>query len=192
MEIPDNRPTENLVPEPTAQPAIEEMEKTKKLEGAGTRQPCGRVVGIIRRNWREKQYCGSLRVEGDRAVASGKGQSTSAVFMPVDRKVNHFGVHCVFQCLASSKLLRTCVYPVPQSLSRFVFSPGFSSSRSLTMHMLNSCIADPVGAHPNPPTRRSEYQKNPGGDGLMAGMVQVPSWPLRQDPGREGCQGHRD
>ncbi|CAM9204183.1 unnamed protein product [Ectocarpus fasciculatus] len=87
MEIPDNRPTENLVPEPTAQPAIEEIEKTKKLEGAGTRQPCGRVVGIIRRNWREKQYCGSLRVEGDRAVASGKGQSTSALFMPVDRKI---------------------------------------------------------------------------------------------------------
>ncbi|CAM9386877.1 unnamed protein product [Ectocarpus sp. 13 AM-2016] len=86
-EIPDNRPTENLVPEPTAQPAIEEIEKTKKLEGAGTRQPCGRVVGIIRRNWREKQYCGSLRVEGDRAVASGKGQSTSALFMPVDRKI---------------------------------------------------------------------------------------------------------
>ncbi|CAM9805277.1 unnamed protein product [Ectocarpus sp. 6 AP-2014] len=87
MEIPDNRPTENLVPDPTAQPAIEEIEKTKTLEGAGTRQPCGRVVGIIRRNWREKQYCGSLRVEGDRAVASGKGQSTSALFMPVDRKI---------------------------------------------------------------------------------------------------------
>ncbi|CAM9495162.1 unnamed protein product [Ectocarpus sp. 12 AP-2014] len=87
VEIPDNRPTENLVPEPTAQPAIEEIEKTKKLEGAGTRQPCGRVVGIIRRNWREKQYCGSLRVEGDRAVATGKGQSTSALFMPVDRKI---------------------------------------------------------------------------------------------------------
>lgn len=90
-EIPDNRPVENLVPELTAQPAIEDMENTKKLEGTGTQQPCGRVVGIIRRNWREKQYCGSLRVEGDRAVTSGKGQATSALFMPVDRKVSLAG-----------------------------------------------------------------------------------------------------
>eukprot|EP00752_Nemacystus_decipiens_P011314 g10054.t1 len=86
-EIPDNRPVEKLVPELTAQPGIEGMENTKKLEGAGTKQPCGRVVGIIRRNWREKQYCGSLRVEGDRAVTNGKGQATSALFMPVDRKI---------------------------------------------------------------------------------------------------------
>eukprot|EP00903_Cladosiphon_okamuranus_P016114 g14871.t1 len=86
-EIPDKRPVEYLVPELTAQPTIEDMENTKKLEGTGTKQPCGRVVGIIRRHWREKQYCGSLRVEGDRAVTSGKGQSTSALFMPVDRKI---------------------------------------------------------------------------------------------------------
>ncbi|CAM9803551.1 unnamed protein product [Scytosiphon promiscuus] len=86
-DIPDNRPTEDLVPELTAQPGIEDMEKTKKLAGTEAKQPCGRVVGIIRRHWREKQYCGSLRTEGDRAVASGKGQATSALFMPVDRKI---------------------------------------------------------------------------------------------------------
>lgn len=93
-EIPDNRPAESLVPDLTAQPAIEDMEKTQKLEGSGTRQPCGRVVGIIRRHWREKQYCGSLRVEGDRAVSSGKGQTTSALFMPVDRKASHAVLLC--------------------------------------------------------------------------------------------------
>lgn len=83
----DNRPTENLVPELTAQPAIEDEENTRKLKGSGAKQPCGRVVGIIRRHWREKQYCGSLRVEGDRAVTSGKGQATSALFVPVDKKI---------------------------------------------------------------------------------------------------------
>lgn len=87
-DVEDNRPTESLVPELTAQPALEDRENTKKLEGTGTRQPCGRVVGIIRRHWREKQYCGSLRQAGDRAVASGKGQATSALFMPVDRKAS--------------------------------------------------------------------------------------------------------
>lgn len=86
-EIPDNRPTESLVPDLTAQPEIEGTDKIQKLEGGGTKQPCGRVVGIIRRHWRDKQYCGSLRIEGDRAVTSGKGQATSALFMPVDRKV---------------------------------------------------------------------------------------------------------
>lgn len=91
-DIPDNRPTENLVPELTAQPGIEDTDNTQKVEGAGTKQPCGRVVGIIRRNWREKQYCGSLRIEGDRAVTSGKGQATSALFMPVDRKVMACGL----------------------------------------------------------------------------------------------------
>lgn len=87
-EIQDNRPTESLLPELTAQPALEDEENTRKLEGAKTNQPCGRVVGIIRRHWREKQYCGSLRNEGDREVMSAKGQTTSALFMPVDRKAS--------------------------------------------------------------------------------------------------------
>lgn len=87
-DVQDNRPTKSLVPDPTAQPGIEQEENATNIKGAGARQPCGRVVGIIRRHWREKQYCGSLRQEGDRAVTSGKGQTTSALFMPVDRKVS--------------------------------------------------------------------------------------------------------
>lgn len=86
-ELKDTRPDDNLVRDLTAQPAIEDQEKTKKFQGTGMKQPCGRVVGIIRRRWREKQYCGTLRQEGDRAVTSGKGQTTSALFMPVDKKV---------------------------------------------------------------------------------------------------------
>lgn len=76
------------MPDLTARPAIEDEENTRKLKGAGTKQPAGRVVGIIRRHWREKQYCGSLRNEGDRAVTTGRGQATSALFMPVDRKAS--------------------------------------------------------------------------------------------------------
>ncbi|CAM9627658.1 unnamed protein product, partial [Sphacelaria rigidula] len=83
---PDNPPPESLVPELTAQPAIEDEENIQKLKGAGAKQPCGRVVGVIRRHWRDKQYCGSLKLEGDRAVSTGKGQTTSALFVPVDRK----------------------------------------------------------------------------------------------------------
>lgn len=104
-EILDNRPVESLVPDLTAQPVIEDMENTKKLEGVGTKQPCGRVVGIIRRHWREKQYCGSLRVEGDRAVTSGKGQATSTLFMPVDRKVRR--TVCVLPPISTVSLPET-------------------------------------------------------------------------------------
>lgn len=89
---PDNPPPESLVPELTAQPAIEDEENIQKLKGAGAKQPCGRVVGVIRRHWRDKQYCGSLKLEGDRAVSTGKGQTTSALFVPVDRKARFITV----------------------------------------------------------------------------------------------------
>lgn len=85
----EDPPVGGVVPDPTAQPSIEDENKTKKLEGAGAKQPCGRVVGIIRRHWREKQYCGSLLKDGDRDVVTGKGQTTSALFVPVDRKASH-------------------------------------------------------------------------------------------------------
>lgn len=110
------------MPELTAQPAIEDMENTKKLEGAGAKQPCGRVVGIIRRHWREKQYCGSLRVEGDRTVTSGKGQTTSALFMPVDRKVG-----CAV-CVCPQYL--QCHCPTDDSL---VLSNSFASKVALIL-----------------------------------------------------------
>ncbi|CAM9113155.1 unnamed protein product [Choristocarpus tenellus] len=79
--------SDTLVPDITAQPAIEDTEKLQNLSSTTAKQPCGRVVGIIRRHWREKQYCGSLKDEGDRVVTSGNGQSTSALFVPVDKKI---------------------------------------------------------------------------------------------------------
>lgn len=110
------------MPEPTAQPAIEDEEKTQKLRGAGAKQPCGRVVGIIRRHWREKSYCGSLRQEGDRAVTTGKGQTTSALFVPVDGKVSRYygtqstSIYNLFVSVPCRKGRRTserlfCAYP---------------------------------------------------------------------------------
>ncbi|CAM9533622.1 unnamed protein product [Discosporangium mesarthrocarpum] len=79
--------TEKLVHDLTTQPAVEDVEHLQKFSDGGSKQPCGRVVGILRRNWRDRQYCGSLRDEGDRVVTSGKGQSTSALFVPVDKKI---------------------------------------------------------------------------------------------------------
>jgi exosome complex exonuclease DIS3/RRP44 len=32
--------------------------------GSGGKRPTGRVVGIIKRNWRTRGYCGSLQVGG--------------------------------------------------------------------------------------------------------------------------------
>lgn len=46
------------------------------------RRPTGSVVGIIRRNWRSRGYCGSFKPE-----ELGAGNSTSALlFVPVDRR----------------------------------------------------------------------------------------------------------
>ena len=107
-DLKDTRPDNSLVPELTAQPPIEDQEKTRKLVGAGTKQPFGRVVGIIRRHWRDKQYCGSLRKEGDRVVASGKGQTTSALFMPVDKRVRSDARVCLCSNLSDSAASRSC------------------------------------------------------------------------------------
>lgn len=165
-DIPDNRPTEDLVPDLTAQPEIEDMEKTKKLEGTEAKQPCGRVVGIIRRHWREKQYCGSLRTEGDRAVTSGKGQATSALFMPVDRKASR--VYVVSTASLTKRLWCTALVKAKILRSSFKYDA-----------ICYFFVADSVGAYPNPPARSPEHQKDPGGDGLLAGVVQVSAWPLR-------------
>lgn len=45
--------------------------------------PLGRVVGIIRRNWR--QYAGSFEETGDRVAPDG--ETTSALFIPVERRL---------------------------------------------------------------------------------------------------------
>jgi exosome complex exonuclease DIS3/RRP44 len=50
------------------------------LEG---RRPTGRVVGVMKRNWRERGYCGSLK-PGD--VPAGN-QTVSVLFVPVERRL---------------------------------------------------------------------------------------------------------
>lgn len=45
--------------------------------------PLGRVVGVIRRNWR--QYAGSLEETGDRVAPDG--ETTAALFIPVERRL---------------------------------------------------------------------------------------------------------
>lgn len=84
----DDGPRESIMPELTAEPGVEDGKSTHETHMDGTKRPCGRVVGIIRRHWREKQYCGSLLEGGDREMTSSKGQATSALFVPVDRKVS--------------------------------------------------------------------------------------------------------
>jgi exosome complex exonuclease DIS3/RRP44 len=55
--------------------------------GEGAR-PTGRVVGIIRRNWRTRGYCGSLEEPraGAEARRAASGAATHALFVPVERR----------------------------------------------------------------------------------------------------------
>eukprot|EP01133_Synstelium_polycarpum_P012635 gene12635-14841_t len=48
----------------------------------GALQPTGRVVGIVKRNW--KPYCGAVEYKGDIANATGVQQ---LMFVPIDRRV---------------------------------------------------------------------------------------------------------
>jgi len=52
------------------------------------RRPTGRVVGIIRRNWRTRGYCGSLK-PGQR----GGARSAAVLFVPVERQLPMIRVH---------------------------------------------------------------------------------------------------
>lgn len=47
------------------------------------RHPCGRVVGIIKRNWRTRGYCGSLRPIAKEKLQMGM---INCLFVPVERK----------------------------------------------------------------------------------------------------------
>ena len=52
-------------------------------EGAsGTARPTGKVVGIIKRNWRTRGYCGSLQPQEDRGGRGAQG----VLFCPVERR----------------------------------------------------------------------------------------------------------
>ena len=49
----------------------------------GQARPTGKVVGIIRRNWRTHGYCGSLQPPRD---GRGGVQTQSVLFCPVERR----------------------------------------------------------------------------------------------------------
>ncbi|KAI8464454.1 MAG: hypothetical protein J3K34DRAFT_526194 [Monoraphidium minutum] len=51
--------------------------------GKGAKRPTGRVVGVIKRNWRQRGYCGSLRPEEG---AGASGGPESVLFVPVERR----------------------------------------------------------------------------------------------------------
>lgn len=50
--------------------------------GVDEKRPTGRVVGIIKRNWRDRGYCGSLQVLKEAPTNA----TTSVLFMPVERR----------------------------------------------------------------------------------------------------------
>ncbi|KAK9823835.1 hypothetical protein WJX72_005833 [[Myrmecia] bisecta] len=50
---------------------------------AASKRPTGKVVGIIRRNWRTRGYCGSLQPQ---QRASARGSTASVLFCPVERR----------------------------------------------------------------------------------------------------------
>ena len=53
--------------------------------GGSGRTPCGRVVGIIKRNWRTRGYAGSLQPPRQ-GQALRRGAANSSLFCPVERK----------------------------------------------------------------------------------------------------------
>ena len=54
--------------------------------GSGKR-PTGKVVGVIRRNWRTRGYCGSLQPpKAGQSSGGGANQTHSVLFCPVERR----------------------------------------------------------------------------------------------------------
>lgn len=47
------------------------------------RRPTGRIAGVIKRNWRQRGYCGSLKPEEGLAASSG---AANVLFVPVERR----------------------------------------------------------------------------------------------------------
>eukprot|EP00775_Hariotina_reticulata_P011972 gene11972-12115_t len=77
-------------------PEIFQVAPGEDLEGPGLgmaagddRRPTGRVVGIIRRNWRTRGYCGSLRPE---ELGPGRG-TQGLLFVPVDKRYPMMRIH---------------------------------------------------------------------------------------------------
>lgn len=71
----------SLVPASAEDGAAMTGEPSRMKEETSQHQPHGRVVGIIKRNWR--QYCGSLQT----AESGETGGTVSALFMAVERKI---------------------------------------------------------------------------------------------------------
>ena len=49
---------------------------------SSTARPTGKVVGIIKRNWRTRGYCGSLQPQEERGGRGAQG----VLFCPVERR----------------------------------------------------------------------------------------------------------
>ena len=77
---------ENEGEEANDAPVADDTDSTPPPSAAVDRVPTGRVVAVMRRNWRS-QYCGSLLPPKDGATAAVSSASTRAIFMPVDRRV---------------------------------------------------------------------------------------------------------
>lgn len=74
-------------------------------DGSGTeRRPSGRVVGIIKRNWRTRGYAGSLQPDEHGRPARSRGGS-NVLFCPVERRFPFIRIHtsqvCFPQCHAA-------------------------------------------------------------------------------------------
>ncbi|XP_055345726.1 exosome complex exonuclease RRP44-like [Paramacrobiotus metropolitanus] len=78
-EVPEGEEEDEVEEDKSAKKLQDEMEKKLRQEVAKKdRQPTGRVVGIIKRNWRT--YCGVLRPKISKT-------STRYVFVPADRRI---------------------------------------------------------------------------------------------------------
>lgn len=70
-----------LVPA-SADDAPRESQVQENSQLTGSNRPCGRVIGIIKRNWR--QYCGSLE---PMKMPGGSGGNVHALFVSADRRI---------------------------------------------------------------------------------------------------------
>ena len=52
----------------------------------GEKRPTGRVIGIIKRNWRSRGYCGSLQPPKELGPQYQNDRTTNALFVPVERR----------------------------------------------------------------------------------------------------------
>ena len=75
--------------------------------GSGEKRPTGRVVGIIRRNWRTRGYSGSL--QPDRLGRPAKQGPSNVLFCPVERRYPFIRI----QTRQVSSLVVTALYCVP-------------------------------------------------------------------------------